>query len=458
MTEPARRLQNRPSPSVRVITGVPHPAAESTPSLQEATVPVRFLPSWSLGAVLAGALAAVGCQTPTDPSPARGEPGKTQYAMATDLKAGELEVAHEFRDQYPTGVAVARDGRIFACYPRWGDPVKFSVGLVQGTGEVPYPNAELNSDNGNPDHFYGVQSVVVDPADRLWVVDSGSHDFQPIRGQQWPKLVGIDLSTNQVFKSIHFPPEVVLPTSYLNDVRFDLARGPGGTAYLSDSSTKGTNAIIVVNLATGKSIRRLANSAAVHGEASFTAVMEGKPLLQDKPGEPPKQAIIGSDGIAVSGDGSRVFFCPLSSRALHSVDAAVLADPSKTDADVEKTLTTEQRKFASDGLEADSQNRLYLTDWEHNAIVVRQRDRQYQTLVADPRLWWPDSMSLAADGHLYVTATQLHRQPSYHDGVDKREKPYLLLRVKTAARPVTQKAPTITASDMGECCGGGNAQ
>jgi sugar lactone lactonase YvrE len=419
-------------------------------------VRTRLLSSISLAAVAAAA--AAGCQGPTDPSPAPGEPGKAQYKMAADLTAGPLEVAHEFRDQYPTGVAVARDGRIFTCYPRWGDPVKFSVGLIQGSGEVPYPNAEINTDDGNPDHFYGVQSVVVDPANRLWVVDSASHNFQPTRGPEWPKLVGIDLSTNQVFKTIHFRADVVLPTSYLNDVRFDLARGPGGTAYLSDSSTHGTNAIIVVNLATGKSIRRLANSPAVKGDASFTAVMEGKPLLQDKPGEPPKQAIIGCDGIAVSGDGSRVYFCPLSSRSLHSVDAAVLADPTKSDADVEKTLKTEQRSFASDGLEADSQGRIYLTDWEHNAVVVRERDGQFKTLVTDRRLWWPDSMSLVADGHLYVTATQLHRQPSYHDGVDKREKPYLLFRVKTAASPVTQAVPTITASDAGECCGGSPPQ
>ena len=48
------------------------------------------------------------------------------------------------------------------------------------------------------------------------------------------------------------------------------------------------------------------------------------------------------------------------------------------------------------------------------------------TLVHDPRLLWPDTMSLSNDGYLYVTATQLFNQPSMHDGKDLRQKPYVL--------------------------------
>jgi hypothetical protein len=54
----------------------------------------------------------------------------------------------------------------------------------------------------------------------------------------------------------------------------------------------------------------------------------------------------------------------------------------------------------------------------------------------DPRLLWPDTLSLAADGYLYVTANQLHRQARYNKGNDLRRKPYTLFRVRTDAQPV----------------------
>jgi hypothetical protein len=43
----------------------------------------------------------------------------------------------------------------------------------------------------------------------------------------------------------------------LNDVRFDLRRGTEGVAFITDSAQKGANGIIVVDLGTGESWRRL---------------------------------------------------------------------------------------------------------------------------------------------------------------------------------------------------------
>ena len=60
----------------------------------------------------------------------------------------------------------------------------------------------------------------------------------------------------------------------------------------------------------------------------------------------------------------------------------------------------------------------------------------YETLVCDSRALWPDTLSLAADGHLYFTANQLHRQKQYHEGKDLRRKPYVLFRLKVDAGPV----------------------
>ena len=67
--------------------------------------------------------------------------------------------------------------------------------------------------------FVSVQSVVVDPVDRLWVLDTGSPMLQPTKCGG-PKLVCIDLSTNKIIKKILFPEYIALPSTYLNDVTF----------------------------------------------------------------------------------------------------------------------------------------------------------------------------------------------------------------------------------------------
>ena len=69
-------------------------------------------------------------------------------------------------------------------------------------------------------------------------------------------------------------------------------------------------------------------------------------------------------------------------------------------------------------------------------MLRRGRDGVWSTVVHDPRLLWPDTMSVAADGHLYVTANQLHRQAKYQGGEDKRRKPYTLFRLRLGVRPV----------------------
>ena len=102
--------------------------------------------------------------------------------------------------------------------------------FLRGIGTaVHYPNAEINVlDTNHPDrNFVSVQSVVIDARDRLWVLDTGSLKMERVlRGGA--KLVEINLSSNRVAKSIDFPVDVVLPTSYINDVRFDLRKGTEG--------------------------------------------------------------------------------------------------------------------------------------------------------------------------------------------------------------------------------------
>lgn len=353
-------------------------------------------------------------------------------------RTGSLQRVAEFHGPMPTGVTVSRGGRIFVNYPRWGDKVDFTVAELRDGQAHAYPDADINRfDLANAaSTFVSVQSVVIDPLDRLWVLDTGNPLMQGTV-PDGPKLVAIDLATDRLVKTIPIPPDVALRTTYLNDVRFDLRHGKDGVAYITDSSEEGPNGLIVIDLATGRAWRRLNDHPATKAEPGFQAIVDGRPLMKREPGKPPQPVTMGADGIAVGADGRRLYWCPLASRRLWSVDCEALLDERADDARVSATVRDEGAKPASDGLESDAQDQLYATDYEHGAILRRDAaGGAWETLVRDPAMSWPDTMSLADDGWLYFTANQLHRQPQYQDGEDRRVRPYVLLRVQTDGTPV----------------------
>jgi sugar lactone lactonase YvrE len=361
--------------------------------------------------------------------------------LPVDEPLGALEPVAYFNGAMPTGVTVSQQGRIFVNFPRWGDDVQFTVAELRKGEAVAYPDVEINQTDLNnlAAAFVSVQSVVVDPVDRLWILDTGSPLFQPTK-YGGPKLVCINLNTGQVNKRILFPQEVALPTTYLNDVRFDLRRGSEGMAFITDSAQKGPNGIIVVDLASGQSWRRLHDHPSTKAEElqTFLPIVEGRPFLEQQSDGSVKQgASMGSDGIAISSDGARLYYCPLGSRNLYSVSTDALADRSLDEREVGNTVIDEgDRGGASDGLESDAAGYIYSTNYEHNAILRRGADRKWETVIHHPCLLWPDTLSVAADGYLYVTANQLHRQARFHKGQDLRRKPYALFRVRIDAQPI----------------------
>lgn len=359
---------------------------------------------------------------------------------ALPVQAQRAQTVATFYGPMVTGVTVSQTGRIFVCYPHWGDDVKFTVAEIKNGQAVAYPNAQVNKlDPHHPAQcLYSVQSVVVDPKDRLWALDTGSVKLGP-NVPNGPKLVCIDLKTNQITRKIFFPRDVVTAPTYLNDIRFDLRRGKVGMAYITDSGAKSPNGIIVVDLATGSSLRRLGGHPSVKPVPGFTPIVEGQPLLERKPGQTPQHLKLGSDGIAISADGKTLYYCPLASRHVYGVSTDALADRSKSEADVEATVKDLGVKGASDGMETDAQGRLDATDYEHARVVCGQPGGPYQTIAQVPSIYWPDTMSVATNGYLYFTANELQRQGSYHYGKDLRIKPYRLYRVKIDGTPVLLK-------------------
>jgi sugar lactone lactonase YvrE len=340
--------------------------------------------------------------------------------------ADDYEVVAEITTNMPTGLTVSDDDRVFVSFPRWGDDVPFTVAEIVDGRPVAYPTAEANtwSDGSGEGRLVSVQSVIVAPDQTLWLLDTGAPKFDAFV-PAGPKLVQVDLAMNEIIRVVEPDPDAVTPTTYLNDVRFDFSRGDGGYAYITDSQAVG--ALIVVDLATGESWSRLRGHNSTKATDQFRATVQG--IVREG-------YRVGADGIAISADGSRIYYCPLSSRRLYSVATSAMLDRSLSDDAVAATVIDHGDKPASDGLESDTDGALYITAYEHSAVMKLAADGTWSTIIHGPNVLWPDTLALAANRHLYLSVNQLPRSPLFNGDVDDRVLPYLIIRTPVDAGPI----------------------
>lgn len=379
-------------------------------------------------------------------------------------KAGApIELVHLFYDEWPTGIAVSSKGRQFACYPggldyndtNTGNNGKYTVAeLITNTTEAPYPSMEMNNPPGGAinykttpptgagyaNYLIGVQSVVIDSLDRLWILDTGrvltENGTLVLATYGGPKLVGVDLTTNKVFQTIVFPDTVAFPDSYLNDVRFDLrpnvTASGRGIAYLTDSSVEGRTGLIVVDLGTGESWRHLSYTQFVQPALEFVAYVWGRQLYANAPGGPFGYITFGADGIAISADGEELFFGGVGTRYMYSIATSYLRDNSaNSEVLAQQAVRVRTQKGVADGFETDTNNFIYHGYMEQEAIsFYNPANGTDQIFVRDPRLNWVDTMSIATDGYLYFTVNQLCFGPMMYPGTDTRQRPFAMFRAQ----------------------------
>jgi len=313
-------------------------------------------------------------------------------------------------DQQVTGVTVSETGRIFVSFPRWTEDVAVSVGEVQRDGSIkPYPDEQWNSwrtarkdEVRASTHFVAVQSVVADGRGSLWVVDPAAPNAEKTI-KHGPKIVQIDLVTNTVRRAYLVPADVAGPTSYLNDIRI----APDGKyAYVTDSGVPG--GLVVLEIGSGKSWRALSDAAPTKADPGVTVTTDGQPLRRPD-GQPP---VFNADGIALSPDGAFLYWQALTGKTLYRIETALLKTPSPQGLEdrVEKVAETEP----VDGLWMDKSGRLYLSSLADNAVKALEPDGKRRTIVADPRLRWPDTLAEGPDGTLYVTASRIQDSPWFH--------------------------------------------
>ncbi len=336
-------------------------------------------------------------------------------------RAAVLQEIASFPNQQLTGVGVSqKSGRVFVNFPMWSDDHFLSVAEIVDGQPKAFPNEEWNKPGEAGSHFVCVQSVVVDNQDNLWVLDPAAPKMQEIV-KDGPKLVKIDLKTNQVVQTIPFGEDVAPTKSYLNDVRIDTN---AQTAFITES---GKGAIVVVDLKSGKARRLLDGHKSTAPEKDVKLTVDGKGLLDQEKKTPPQ---IAADGIALDVKNDYLYYHALTGRTLYRIKTAYLKDAILSKNDLEGKVETVGQTPPPDGMLEAADGSVYLTDIEGGAIVRwNVATNKVEPVIADKRLLWPDTLSWGPGGELFVTSSQIEKMAKFNGGKTTRTEPYRLFKV-----------------------------
>lgn len=313
------------------------------------------------------------------------------------------------------GVAVSPDGRFFfTVHPESRPRGNRLLEVVDGAA-VPFPDG-----GAQLDLFDTVLGIAVDGRDRLWTLDHGNHGLRAAR------LIAFDLETGSILRDQLLPPEIAPAGSYLQDLAVS---ADGRTIVIADASLwRKSPALIVYDVTTGTARRVLESRAAVSAEPFMIRANErelawlgGIVALRG-----------GVDGIVLDGDW--LYFGALSGSTLYRVALRDLANDELTDEALQARVHIYSSKPLSDGLAADGDGNVFVTDVEHNSVYIVGDDREIRTLVQSGRIRWPGDLTYALDGWLYVADSALPElvlKPREHIAA---QRPYSVFRFRPGVR------------------------
>jgi sugar lactone lactonase YvrE len=309
-----------------------------------------------------------------------------------------------------TGVAISAKNRLFVTYPRWSTTYKNAVVEVMPDGTAkPFPDAAMNAWQPGQDgsnKWVCVQTAYVDDDDYLYIVDPAAPMLAKVVDNNSAKVVKFNLNT-------------IDNSSYLNDIRVDTKLQK---AYLTNS---GTGGIVILDLKTGKSRQVLQGHKSVHPDPKTKFIIDGKELK--KQGQP---VAFQSDGIALSPNRDWLYYKTITDKKLYRVKTSSLLDEKLTPQQLAGEVKYLGEVATTDGMIFDKKGNLYLGDLVNYRMIQISPDLKAHTWFKSKSLIWPDTYSVSKDGYMYITTSQIQKQPDFNNGVNKRTEPYRVFKVK----------------------------
>ena len=296
--------------------------------------------------------------------------------------------------------------KMFLTVPRWKAGVPSTLNYIDlpapGTKPVadatliPYPNWDSN-EHKNCKSLQWVQSMEIDTSGIMWIIDKGD-------GVCPPKIVLLDLKKNgKEIMSVDVPDNIAGNTSFMNDIALDTSRQ---IAYISDADA--TDPGIIAFDYKNRKFYRFEDST-LDKEDDYRLNINGKQY----------NMTAAVDGIALSPDRSRVFYCPLTGAHMYSISTKELLSGTGRRTTPTTIVDHGPKKTAADGIVFDCDGNLYYAGLTSNSLWKWVPDFQninvsnISTEVEISRqdavqLGWIDSFGITGST-LYFTANNLHR-------------------------------------------------
>ncbi len=353
-------------------------------------------------------------------------------ASTTQIAPGMRAIAIAHQLPYSVGnMTFTPDGRtIFSHHPFFEPEIRVAELDDTEAGLRPFPNRAWNTpQTGSDEYLDSVLGVRADEYGIVWMLDMG------LRTNITPKLVGWDTREDRLEAIYRIPEPASLPTSQHNDFIVDTKHS---AFYIADEGIgrggDGTlAALVVVDMKTGVARRLLQGHESTLPE-DVPIVIEGQPLTVPGPDGTRTVIKVGADGIAADSDFEWLYYGPLNGGWIYRVPTRALRDASLSPDELAARVERYAEKPNNGGLSIDRDDNLYLTEVEHNAVgVIPAATRRYMRLVSHPELSWPDGVSYAPDGFMYVSAAQVNRAAVFHGDKGSNKAPYLVFRFRPLA-------------------------
>eukprot|EP00767_Chilomastix_cuspidata_P002451 gnl/Chilomastix_cuspidata/2577.p1 GENE.gnl/Chilomastix_cuspidata/2577~~gnl/Chilomastix_cuspidata/2577.p1 ORF type:complete len:471 (+),score=196.84 gnl/Chilomastix_cuspidata/2577:194-1414(+) len=333
-----------------------------------------------------------------------------------------------------------QDGRVLVAFPRWSSvdcsdvsahPQLFTLGIIQdftfsdaldsasaiaNATVAAWPSYEQNDLGGAVSEvLHSVIGLEVDGDGNVWVLDQGRvGGCAAEEGSVAIRVFGPDGAPVMSYTFDKGSDSVDWAHLFLNDIALDTSRR---VLYVTDSgipdASAGDTAI------RGSLYMASYDGGAIH---DMTRLLHDNEFVNEDTefifcdAEGALDMHTGADGIALRGDGEILYWCPLSSRALYSIEtfylrnsrpgdgAAVYGSKSITHY-IAATDAASARPSAADGLTFDNASNLYLSGIEANAVYL-EKEGSYVKIAEDDAMKWPDTFTFF-DGWLIFSTNCL---------------------------------------------------
>ncbi len=338
-----------------------------------------------------------------------------------DREEGGLELAGQVHAG-PGGMTITPKGDYILSLHQFFQADDRVVKMTRDGKITPFPNAEMNSDEG----YHGVVldsvlGVQCDAEGIVWMLDNGR------RGEQWAKLVAWDTENDQLHRVITIMQDAVLETSFLAGLALD-PEAP--FIYITDPASGSDAALIVVDLRTGLCRRVLQGHYSVVPQ-SKVLLLEGKPVEVKRPDGSNVQPLAGANPIVVDRRGHWIYYGPMNGSQLFRITTENIRNPDLFPLELEGRVEGYGFKPYTGCVSIDGKGNIYFCDIGTKSIgYLAEKDRRYYTLVQDERMSWPDGLCFGTDGKLHFFCSQLNRTPVFNGGEGLLRPPYQVFKVQ----------------------------